>query len=58
MDEHEQMIADCEKRESRLDDFERNFIDSIGRQLAEGRALSPKQVDTLERTWEKATANG
>ena len=30
-----QMIEDCELRESRLSDWESNFIDSIGRQLAE-----------------------
>jgi hypothetical protein len=54
-DEHQQMVLDCENRESKLTDFERSFIDSIGRQLAAGRALTPKQVEVLERAWERVT---
>lgn len=58
MDEHQQMVEDCEKRESRLDDWQRSFIDSIGRQLAEGRALTKAQADKLDEVWEHATARG
>lgn len=58
MTEHEQMVDDCEKREGRLSDWERGFVDSVGRQLAEGRSLTPKQVDALEQIWERATARG
>lgn len=56
--EHEQMVEDCEARESRLSDWERCFIDSISKQLAEGRALTKKQAETLDSVWEKATAKG
>lgn len=58
MTEHEQMVADCEARESRLSDWQRGFVDSIGRQLAQGRSLTPKQVEALEEVWERATAQG
>ena len=34
MTEHEQMIGDCETRESKLSDWERGFVASIGEQEA------------------------
>lgn len=58
MTEHEQMVEDCEARESRLSDWERGFIDSIGKQLRDGRSLSEKQVARLDDIWERATARG
>lgn len=54
-EEHVQMVDDCEKRESKLSDWERGFIDSIGRQLAEGRSLTDKQVERLDAIWERVT---
>ena len=51
-------IEDCEKREMRLTDWERDFIDSLGRQLAAGRRPTPKQIEILDRVWEKATSKG
>lgn len=53
--EHEQMIQDCETRESKLTDWERGFIDSISRQMADDKSLSLKQVETLEKIWERVT---
>lgn len=58
MNEHAQMIEDCEARESRLSDWERQFIDSIGEQISAGRSLSPKQAEILDRIWDKATTKG
>jgi hypothetical protein len=55
MDEHQQMVTDCENRESKLTDWERSFIDSIGKQLSEGRRLSDKQAERLEAIWERVT---
>ena len=46
--EHEQMIQDCETRESKLTDWERTFIDSIGKQLAAGKPLSQKQLVSFD----------
>lgn len=56
--EHRQMVTDCEQRESHLSDWERTFIDSIGRQLDDGKTLTPKQSEHLDAIWEKATARG
>lgn len=54
-DEHQQMVTDCENRESKLTDWERSFIDSISRQLADGRRLSEKQAERLDAIWERVT---
>lgn len=54
-DEHLQMVKDCENRESKLTDWERSFIDSIGRQLADGRALTTAQAEKLDAIWERVT---
>ena len=54
-DEHLQMVADCEARESRLSEWEAGFIDSIRRQLERGRALTERQNESLAKIWEKAT---
>ena len=58
MTEHEQMVLDCAQREERLTDLERSFIDSVGKQLREGRALTTKQADRLDDIWERATERG
>jgi hypothetical protein len=57
-DDTMQLIEDCENRESRLNDWERTFIDSIKRQLEQGRALTSKQREALDATWERVTAKG
>ncbi len=54
-DEHQQMVKDCIDREAKLTDWERSFIDSIERQLAQDRLLSQKQADTLDSIWERVT---
>lgn len=53
-----QLIDDCEKRESKLTDWERSFIDSLRRQIENGRRPTPRQTETLDGVWEKATARG
>ena len=57
-DEYLTMLDDCEKRESRLTDWERGFVDSLRRQLEQGRRPSEKQVESLDAVWERATARG
>jgi hypothetical protein len=57
-DEYMRQIEDCERRESRLTDWERTFIDSLRRQIEAGRAPSPKQIECLDKAWERATAHG
>ncbi len=53
--EYSKMVEDCEARESRLTDWERRFISSIGEQLENERPLSEKQVESLERIWDRVT---
>jgi hypothetical protein len=54
-EEHAQMVDDCETRESKLTDWERSFIDSLSKQLADGRRLTEKQAERLEEIWERVT---
>lgn len=54
-EEHWQMVQDCETRESKLSEWERSFIDSVGKQLADDKTLSPKQIETLDKIWERVT---
>ena len=54
-DEHATMIADCVARESKLSDWERSFIDSLGNYLSSGGALSEKQVAQLDKIWNAIT---
>ena len=53
-----QMVDDCEKRESRLTDWEAGFVDSIKTTLLDERPISKKQIDALNEIWERATENG
>jgi HD superfamily phosphohydrolase YqeK len=53
-----EMIEDCEARESRLTDWERNFLDSVSGRLAAGKPLSVKQIEVLTTIWEHATGRG
>jgi hypothetical protein len=57
-DEYITLIEDCEKREERLSDWERNFIDSLRRQIEQGRRPTQKQIDCLDTAWERATKRG
>lgn len=54
-EDHQQMVQDCENRESKLTDWERTFIDYISAQLADGRRLSEKQAERLDEIWERLT---
>lgn len=52
------LLEDCEKREERLTDWERGFVDSLTKQIENGRIPSLKQVETLDKVWERVTAKG
>ena len=58
LNEIDQLIEDCEHRESRLTDREREFIDSLSKQRARGSAPTQKQADWLEDIWDRVTENG
>lgn len=57
-DEYVIMLEDCEQRSERLSDWEAGFVDSLQRQIADGRRPTPKQVETLDNIWERATKRG
>lgn len=54
-DDTEQMITDCENRESKLSDWERGFIDSLRHALERGKSLTDKQQAKLDDIWERVT---
>ena len=54
-DDIAQMIEDCEARDSKLSEWEQQFIDSIGAQLARTGGLSQKQRKRLEEIWNRVT---
>ena len=58
MTEQEQMIDDIEDRESRVNDWEREFISSIKSRLDDDMNLTTRQEEILERIWNKVTQRG
>lgn len=54
-DEVLEQINDCENRSEKLSDWELQFIDSISQQLSKTGSLSSKQLETLDKIWEKVT---
>lgn len=57
-DEYLEMINDCEDRESRMNEWECGFCESIRERLEQEKTLSKKQIETLENIWEKVTKEG
>lgn len=57
-DEYITLLDDCEKREERLTDWERGFVDSLRRQIEQDRRPTTKQIETLDTIWERATKRG
>jgi hypothetical protein len=58
MDEILLMIRDCERRESKLSDWERGFIDSLSARIGLGRGVTKLQEDKLEDIWTRVTKEG
>ena len=56
--EYVRLLDDCEKREERLTDWERGFVDSLRQQIAQGRRPTAKQIERLDSVWERATERG
>lgn len=51
-------IADCEARESRLNDWELTFLDSVKSKLTRDEYLTAEQESKLWQIWDKATEEG
>ena len=58
LSDNQDMIDDCQLRESLLSEWEIDFIESIDTQLYQANSLSPKQVEILEKIWDKVTKEG
>lgn len=54
-EEYITLIEDCEKRSERLTGWECSFIDSLKRQVLDDKGPTTKQIEILDRIWEKAT---
>jgi hypothetical protein len=54
-DEYLTLIQDCEKRDECLTEWELHFVDSLRRQIEDGKRPTEKQSDKLDGIWEKAT---
>ena len=52
---NKQQVEEIQNNGKGLSDWELNFIMSIKRQLEEGRNLSIKQMEILERIYEEKT---
>ena len=56
VDEYATMLKDCEKRSEWLTEWDRGFVESLRRQIADGRQPSAKQIEKLDNVWERVTA--
>lgn len=56
--EYYDLIEDCENRESKLTEWEADFIQSIKERLDSGKFLTPKQIEILDNIWGRVTRNG
>lgn len=57
-DEHETMLADCEKRMRRLSDWERGFVESLRGQVKRGEKPPPQSAEVLDKVWDRVTEKG
>lgn len=57
-EEYSTLIEDCQDRQDRLTEWECNFLDSLFDWVVDDKMPTPKQIETLDRIWEKATAKG
>jgi hypothetical protein len=58
VEDHAQMVEDCEKRESRMDEWEQGFISDLSDWLGKGKSLTDSQAATLDHIWDKVTEGG
>lgn len=57
--EYTRQIEDCMARDNKMTEWEQNFVQSLSEQLERSaNGLSQKQIDVLDRVWEKVTKNG
>lgn len=52
------LARDCQRRAKKMNDWERDFVANVSNLLGRGRKLSEAQVERLNATWDKVTADG
>ncbi len=52
---YEQLLDECEEHDSRLSDWEREFLDSLRGYVHRDDYLTGSQIATLEQIWERVT---
>lgn len=55
MDDTEQMIQDCQNWQTKMNEWEQGFVQSIDEQYTKKGFLSAAQMDKLENIWQKVT---
>jgi hypothetical protein len=55
LEDIEQMLTDCENRESKLSEWETNFIDELGKRVGRGELITDRQDEKLTQIWERVT---
>lgn len=56
MDEHEDMVNECLAYDSRLTEWEQDFIRDLHERLESGHTLTDPQAERLAAIWERITA--
>lgn len=54
MTDAQAMLEDCLNRESKLNDWEKGFVQSLT-ELDDVKKMSPRQYETLEKIWDRVT---
>lgn len=54
-DEQILMIKDCEEREEKLSDWERNFVQSLRERVDKNLSLTDRQIEKLNQIWDRIT---
>lgn len=55
-EEYLTLTDDCEKRSEKLSEWELQFIDSLRRQIEDGRMPTRNQIEKLDEIWERVTS--
>lgn len=58
LEQYQTMVRDCFARIHMITEWEEEFLSSVKGYLDAGVSLSPKQFETLDNIWEKATRRG
>lgn len=55
-DEYAQMLKDCVRRQSKLTEWDRGFLDSLVHEIEDHGTPTPRQCEVLDKIWDRVTA--